>query len=476
MHKHPRSKKHRKLIIRFLIYGVMVVSTLLISALCILLVLGYRFNLTKHTVTQGGLLQFDSQPASASVEVDGQAMSFKTPGKRNVAAGQHAVSMTLDGYRPWSKTVSVKAGQLVWLNYTRFVPTNINTSTVKNFSSLSQLLASPDRKWLALWTNQTMSEFVLADVSDSDQPKFTDIKLPAKALTKTKGQQFRLQEWDYGSRYLLIDHKFSGGHDFILLDREHPDQAVNLDSRFGLDISTVHFADTSGNSFYVMADGDLRRLDLSGKTISAPLVKQAVSFSPYGDGYLSYVARADNGYDIGVMRDGDSKPVAHYQTKQPVKSVLTKYFGHNYLAIGSADEVVIYKDPFAESTQPPVRRIKLDFDLGWLDYASNGRFLLAGNKDNFMTFDGDTKTTYQGRLDGARNDNQPFLWLDDYHFVTTGNERLRMVEFDGANPEFITTAQPGFDAALSNDGKVLFSVIKHGAGYSLQASQLVINP
>ncbi|HET6622763.1 MAG TPA: PEGA domain-containing protein [Candidatus Saccharimonadales bacterium] len=454
----------------------MVVSTLLISALCILLVLGYRFNLTKHTVTQGGLLQFDSQPASANIEVDGQAMSFKTPGKRNVAAGQHAVSMTLDGYRPWSKTVGVKAGQLVWLNYTRFVPTNINTSSIKNFKNLSQLLASPDQEWLALWNDKKTAELVLVDISNSNQQEFTDIKLPSKVVTGSKQQQFRLQEWDFGSRYLLIDHSFKGGHDFILLDRENPDQAVNLNNRFGLDIDSIHFADTSGSSFYVMADGDLRRLDLANKTISAPLVKQAVSFTPYGDANLSYVAKTDSGYDVGVLREGEVKQVAHYETKQTVVSSLTKYFGHNYLAVGVGDEVVIYKDPFSESVQPPLRRIKLSFSISWLDYASNGRFLLAGNGDEFMTFDGDTKTIYQGSLDGIRQDNRPFLWLDDYHFVSTGGERLRMIEFDGANPEFITTAEPGFDAALSSDGELLFSVVKHSDSYSLQASRLVIEP
>jgi hypothetical protein len=225
-----------------------------------------------------------------------------------------------------------------------------------------------------------------------------------------------------------------------------------------------------------MADGDLRRLDLANKTISAPLVKQAVSFTPYGDANLSYVAKTDNGYDVGVLRDSVVKQVAHYETKQAVTSSLTKYFGHNYLAVGVGDEVVVYKDPFNEAVQPPLRRIKLDFSSSWLDYASNGRFLLAGNGDEFMTFDGDTKTVYQGRLDGIRQDNRPFLWLDDYHIVSTGSERLRMIEFDGANPEFITTAEPGFDAALSSDGELLFSVVKHSDGYSLQASRLVMEP
>lgn len=474
MHKHPPSKKHRAVLIRFLVYGIMIISTLLISALCIFLVLGYRFNLTKHTVTQGGLLQFDSQPAGASIELDGEAMSFKTPGKRNVAAGQHAVSMTLDGYRPWSKTVGVKAGQLVWLNYTRFVPTNINTTEIKSFPSLSQLLASPDRKWLALWLNKSTPELALADVSSSDKPVFMDIKLPVKVVTKTKQQQFRLQEWDFGSRYLLIKHTYSGGQDFIVVDRAHPDQAVNLNSRFGLDISEVHFADTSGASFYAVADGDLRRLDLANKTISAPLIKQVVSFAPYGDASLSYVAKATTGYDIGVLHGSDVNQVAHYETKQAPVDSLTKYFSHNYLAIAANQEVVVYKDPFAATVQPPVRRIKLNFSAAWLDYASNGRFLLAGDQDKFMTFDADTETTYQGQLNGARADNRSFLWMDDYHFVTTGSDRLTMVEFDGANPEFISTAQPGFDASLSQDGKRLFSVTKHSGGYSLQASDMVI--
>jgi hypothetical protein len=201
MQQHGQSPRKRKLMLYFT-YGVMTTAVALISAVCIFLVLGYRFDLKSGDVEQGALLQFRSFPSAATITLDRETLSFVTPGKRNVDAGQHSVSMQRDGYKTWQKTFTVKASELRWLNYARLVPETIKTTAPKEFTALADALPSPDKKWLLIQQAADKAEFTLVDIRDDEKPVFSQIVLPASSYTQRDGQphQFSLEEWDFGAR------------------------------------------------------------------------------------------------------------------------------------------------------------------------------------------------------------------------------------------------------------------------------------
>ena len=99
MQQHGKSPRKRKLALYFT-YGVMTTAVVLISAVCIFLVLGYRFDLKNGDVEQGALLQLRSFPVGAAITLDNETLSFVTPGKRNVDVGEHTITMKLRGYHP----------------------------------------------------------------------------------------------------------------------------------------------------------------------------------------------------------------------------------------------------------------------------------------------------------------------------------------------------------------------------------------
>jgi len=56
-------------------------------------------------------LQIDSRPSGARVWIDGMPVGVTPLMMPAVAAGPHSVRMELDGYQPWSGSVSVSTGE-----------------------------------------------------------------------------------------------------------------------------------------------------------------------------------------------------------------------------------------------------------------------------------------------------------------------------------------------------------------------------
>src|SRR5262249_48758655 len=100
------ASKRARLALRFFTYGVMTLATILLTTLAVFYAMGYRFNQNDLTFEQGGLIQFRSAPEGAQVYIDGALQGFTTPGRANLGAGTHTVSMQLKGYRSWQKTVA----------------------------------------------------------------------------------------------------------------------------------------------------------------------------------------------------------------------------------------------------------------------------------------------------------------------------------------------------------------------------------
>ena len=478
MHQH--GSKRKQIAIRFFSYGVMTLATIVISFICILLILGYQFDLQKGTVAQGGLLQFRSFPAGATIKLDDKVLSFKTPGKQNVETGKHSVMMTRTGYREWSKSFSIKAGELRWLNYTRFIPNSITTSPVKNFEVLTGSLPTPDRRWLALYGTANSPSFTLVDIRDDKNLKYQSFTIPIANYTTVEGQgnNFQLKEWDFGARYLLIKQQ-SGTHvEFIRADRTDPSSFRNINTQFNLPISDIHFSGTSGNVFYGLAGTDIRKFDIAAGTVSEPLATNVTSFQLFKENTIVYTATKDTQATVGVIVDGKATVVRAYDTTLPVYADINEYFDHLYLAIGRGTSLDVIKDPElnAGKTRKPLASVVLPEGISWVRISASGRFVVAGHGNHYVTHDLETIETSTTALPGAVTDpTQPLQWLDDYYFVSDADGSLRLAEFDGMNQNIITDVAPGFKSTLSDDGKFLYSVSKSTTGYSLQSSKMTID-
>lgn len=479
MQPHTPNRKRRALAIRFFTYGVMTLATAAISIVCILLVMGYRLDFTKHSVSQGALVQFMSFPSGATITFDNQVLSFLTPGKRNVDVGQHKVAYSLDGYREWSKTVNVKAGELRWLNYARLVPQSVTTSTVHEFPVVSGNLPSPDRKWMAIYGAADKPELTIVDARDSKNPKLQNITIPAAAYTAVPGQasSFSIVEWDFSGKFLLLRHVVGDKTEFITLDRTKPEDAKNITARLSIALSDVHFSGTSGQVFYGLEGTDVRKLDLGAGTISEPIASKVTNFNLYKTSTLGYVSNKNDRISVGTSIDGQSSEVRSYDSTEPVLTDVSSYFSDYYVAVARGTKVEVVKNPVGDGAD--ARKTVASFDvpagIKWLQFSNSGRFVVAGSGGQFVTYDMETKEQFAVNLPGVAPDlTRPLQWLDDYYLVSTYDKNLRISEFDGGNQNVITDVEPGTAVTTSDDGKFMFSIARTTNGYALQSSKMTV--
>lgn len=477
MHQHSQSPRKRKLIL-FFTYGVMTAAVVGISAICVLLVLGYRFDFNDRTVEQGALLQFRSVPDAAKISLDGQELNFVTPGKRNVDIGTHEVRMYREGYRDWAKTVSVKPGELRWLNYARLIPKNVTTNSIREFPTLVDEKPSPDRKWMALLPAADKPEIIIADIR-SEKVIFTSLSLPAATFTVTPGQasRFSIVEWDFGSRYLLLKHVVGDKTEFIKIDRTDIAATQNLTTLFSVPLSDVQFSGTSGSIFYGLESTNVRRLDSGAGTISQPIIKDVTRFALYKTDTIAFTTHTGATIGAGLYVDQKAYIVRTYDDTVPVLTEVSSYFSKNYLAVSRGTSVEVIKEPeLSKGNSAGTPKLTLPSGVQWLRFGASGRFVVAGNGTQYALFDIETSEKFAVNLPGTAADiTKPLQWLDDYSLVSSADKDLRITEFDGGNQQVIIDAEPGYAVTLSDDASMLYSIARTSSGaYSLQASKLEV--
>lgn len=469
-----KKQRQKKLLIT---YAIMTFAVIIISAICIALVLGWRFS--GGEVKQGALLQFASYPSGATVRLDGTILNFQTPGKRDVDAGEHVVSISKDDYRNWNKNIKLEPGEVRWINYARLVPKDVTTKALKEYPSLSQILPSPDRDWLMVLPDSTKPELELIDIRDPKKIVYTQFAIPSEALSlppEITEHHYKIAEWNFGSRYIIIEHKYGESTEFIRLDRQNLASAINLTVKFGVPITNLHFS--TGDVFYGLDASNLRRYDLNAESLSEPLARNIVQMKLYGDKDIALLRHENNRYIVEVYVDGKTTKIVDYDETRPMIVDLTSYYNNRYLAVARGNELTVYENPHRlEKGGKPIELTKQTFQGGeirWLDMSSAGRFVIAGASRHWVTYDIELDAESYINLPGMPGDEASSpQWIDESNIISIADNKLRMVDFNGDNEQVITNTLLNFPVTLNDDGKLLFSTTRNQAGvHQLQVSNM----
>ena len=87
----PSTMRRKAVTTRFFTYGAMTIATIIGVAFCIAWAMGYRFDLRSGQISQVALLQFNSFPTGAYVDVNGHRIQARTPSRENVETGEVTV-------------------------------------------------------------------------------------------------------------------------------------------------------------------------------------------------------------------------------------------------------------------------------------------------------------------------------------------------------------------------------------------------
>lgn len=487
-----RRPAHVEITRRILIYTLMVLSVIAIVALLILIVSGYRYDAESGRVEQSAIIQFNSYPSGASVELDDRILSSRTQTKSNVFAGTHEVTMYLKGYETWQKTVNVRAGSIFWLDYVRFVPENRTTQNVATYSSVYGSLASPSGRYMLIQMKANEAKFDLVDL-DGDTVKTESLSIPtdiySEAETIDVSHSFEIKRWDENGRYILIRHTFGDKNEWLSLDSRNPSATKNISKLMGISISQAYYSGTSGNIVYVLSDGDIRKIDLSAATISRPLVSGVDGFSVYEDkDVIVYLGSYDSSHDnrtVGLYQEGYESPqiLRTSQGNPTFRVATTHYYGDDYVAIAENNKVDILYGKYPSisgdnsDSLENFDTFELDYEIEYLSFSPEGNYLVAQAEAQLAGYNLEQTTLSKVALSSdSDNSSASLKWLDESHLWFDHGGVLRMCEFDGANTSTLTdSVVAGQSATLTRNERYIYSIGRSddGSEYYLQRVRML---
>lgn len=486
-----RPTKKQLLVRRIFFSTIATVSVLVILAVTILFLLGFRLD-SGNRLSQGALLQFDSTPNNATVSIDEKDIGVRTAGKQTVVAGVHTVLFSKDRYEDWTRTIDFAAGTLTWLDYARMVPKERNAEAVANFKTVVGAKASPDNQFILLQELADQPIFQLADLR-STSVELSNLTLPAalysEPTTAGVAHTFALDEWNVGGRYILVKHEYNGQLEWLIVDTENVSESTNVTRLLSVGFKDLRFAGTNGRTLFGLTnDNNIRKLDLSSATLSRALVSNVETFDLFDTDTISYVgiSPTDSTKRVaGVYQDGDNEPHV-LRTANSLDTVLKiavgTYFNDNYVAIAEGSKVTILKGSYQTSGNNDMTDLKqfadidLDGPITQLSLSPKSDYILAEAGDLFATYEIEHKRIAHGTLESTPTTAATSLqWLDISHVWNQQNGSLVMRDFDNANIYSINTVTGDFDATISQNGRFFYSIGKSSEGFTLQRVKMILD-
>jgi hypothetical protein len=483
---HPPSKR-KEIIRRTVIYSFMSAVVIGLVTALVLIMLGYQFNRNDGRIEQGGLVQFDSRPTGANVTIDGANFGTRTPSKTTLSAGQHYVTMQLEGYKTWQKSIDVVPGSVLWLNYTRFVPNELTPMKIADFAMVSSTAVSPDSKWMAIKEDPGSPMLHLADIT-GDDVKLSNVPLPTTAYTHPqtgKTQTFAIVSWDPSSRYILTKHVYDDGKtEWLVVDSQDPAATQNLTKLLSIDASKVVFSGNNSKILYAQVGTDVRRIDVQAATLSGPLASNVAEFSLYKNETVVFATLLDpetKQRSLGYYNDSSDKThiVRSYTDDgaSTMRLAIGEYFRETYFAIAYSNSIEVLKGDFSGPSKLTAVAT-MDMPTGSTQYLSmgnEGRFVIAQHSGTYMVYDLELKKPTTTSLKGESEVTRELQWLDKYTPWSDRDNILRMYEFDGANQHNIMPVAPGFSATFSPNAKYLYGITKTSdTSYHLKRVRMIL--
>ena len=460
----------------------MTIAVTLLVTFLVFIMLGYRFNRDTSTIQQGGLVQFATRPIDATVKVGNATLGDLTPSKITMNPGNYDVTMSRQGYHPWSKNVDVKSGEVLWLNYAQMVPTDIKTEQITSLPALADVKSSPNGDRFALIADATKPVVSFLDIT-GETPKQINLTLPTDILPSGKTPTFTLGEWATDSDRILVTMSYDSVVERLVVDRRDVKRTVNISKSYEADIAEATFDPRSSERVIIRTSkGDIRIVDTAGESLSSVIASNVSSMLLYdNDAILLVQTVPEGGQSVGYVSLGSTevRELKRIASTEKTTFAIAEYFYEPYVAVATGAQLDILKaDSLPSSKSDAAVRMTTVYSailpaaVDYLSLRTGGRFVVAQYAGGVQTYDLELDkqflTSFNTPVAGE------LRWLDKYHFYVTTGTDLQVFEFDGGNAHSIVATPTTFDAVQSDDGKFIYSFTKTDSGFALQRSRMIL--
>lgn len=452
--------------------------TLLVGLATYILVMtakGYQILQSDGQVVQNGIIFLDSKPVSADIFINGKKEDSKTEMRLTVPESEYEITLKAEGYKDWTKRITLEGGRVLFINYPRLLPSNLISNDLKAYSGDGNgfFTQSPDRKWILLQPDSSNSEINVIDTSQINQPQNVTI-MPPEVFGANGGKLGKIEvvEWSSDNVHFLVKHTgVDGVINFAILNREDFSKSININKLFNIQPTKVSLIGSKIDRVYLyLADGGLLRTgDVKSKTLSDKIIDQVLDFKTINDKILMYATtkNSTNG-KVSIKATDENKIIPIGEVDFDPSGVYLmdagQFAGDWYYATGSnaQQRVLIYKNPqnFTESTKDKTPNVLLSIRSTppiKMSFSAQKRFILVQGTDFFNTYDTDTKNLYKTPL--VNTDGLSYLsWIDEFMVQYYKDGKLWLTEFDGKNTREITESKYGTVGYLSGNHERLYTL------------------
>lgn len=462
-------KKRRARNIRLMVgYVLMACALFLASVLLLFIAFGYGINGSTGEVTQNGLVFVDAHPEQARIAINGQDKGT-TDGRFVLEAGTYTLELTRDKYRSWKRSFVLEGGKIVRLVYPFLFPVDLQSRDLLTYTATPDMVtSSPDRRWIVSHTPDALASMQLTDTSTKEL-RTTTVALPTGLFKGRSGTQtFTYVEWSTDNKHILVKYTFDDGYDYLIIDRDKPEQSISVSQTFGRSFTKVTFRDKKPDLLYLYsADGVLISGHTTDKT-TQPVASGVIDFWPYKQDNVLYATNTDAPADKSLIKLKDGTAV--YTVREVARADkfmlnMAEFDSDTYVVAGSAADgkVYVYKNPVAtlKSTDNkpliPMLLMRLD-NPQYVSFSANARFIAVQSGATFDVYDLETDNQYKYDTEYKLNPDQEAKWMDGHRLMLVSEDKMRVFDFDGINKQTLVDTKAAFVPLFDRDYNQLFTV------------------
>lgn len=475
----------------FTTYFIAAISIAVLTFLLLMIVQGYQIR-SQQGVVRSGLVFVASKPVAGDIELNGEVIA-KTPSRLVLSESKYRIKITSEGYRPWLNNFDLPGGSVRYFSYPKLIPINIDTNVISNLNVEPLWMSqSPGNHWILVKTGQKDGSFLVYDTTKIANPAIS-FNLPSNVLlNQADFGEFSVVQWADNNRHILIRQSLNDGQqNYILLDREKPQESISLTKDLNLiNQQTVKLKNNKWDKYFIhnLSSGELLSKN-KDSIVSQKVAEGVLSFKDFGDDTLLYCTNsgAPESQSRLVIKDKKNlfnlKPLSRDRDSRCQLGIVnyndTFYF---YASTSSSDRVDIYQNPVNNLGLNQARIINPAYTLRidnpkYISNSNNNRFIIAQSGNKFSSFDTEVKKQYEFTLPLQIGENEKSIWLDDYRLGAVVDQTARLFDFDGTNLQDLTKSNPSnsFYPAFTRDGDFVLTFVNNNnsKGTMLIAGSLI---
>lgn len=456
----------------------------------ILVFAAYGYDIDRQTgnVIQNGLIIVDTHPESATISVNGTDKGT-TDSRLILPAGRYSIQLHRDGYRDWNHAVNLEGSSIEQLIYPLLFPTKLVSRSLQDYAAIPSMASeSPDRHWLVIHQPNSANMFSVVDLGNNKN-LVTSVNLPTDTFTPAAGAHtYEAVEWASDNNHLLLKHNFTGGSEFVILDRDNPASSLNVNKLFSTQpFTSATLRDKKHDQLYLLntADGSLLHADAKTKA-AALVVPRVLSLKSYQDDTLLYIASpAANAKEVEVhaWQNGQDYVLRTLPAAGSYLLDMAQFNGHFYVVTGSPADghTYVYKDPFSGLTRRPVRapqpfRVLIVANAQYASFSAIARFIAVQGGSSFAVYDIETGRQFRYDTKLPLLPNQKAGWIDGHRLSLTSGDAINIFDFDGTNMQALSPSLPAFMPFFDRDYAAMFTLAGGVDKAALTRTELKVLP